>query len=315
MINLQLSKRLITASQIIPELSSEFDVSSKDHADRIYGDLITKTPPSSLQMGPELPSTTGRNHIFNCASTSFLSCPSFSNTVLKKLLNATNTNPFQGQIIIDLGAGRTAGGYELATKLGAQAYIAVEYCFAPWLINAIEESRPETPIPYAVIYSEIAKVLEQLPAGRCSFFISAIDDSLFYDENKTKNAIESYVDKALHKDGYCLIYSNNWHKTYEIPLLYQYVDHGVYLAQPLTSDTKVFEDQPRYTFAEVSESHLRKKLQDDEVTRYLDWVLKYGPGGGEFGQSIRQRNLDNPSFISSADRLDRHYEKMKKLLK
>jgi hypothetical protein len=220
------------ASELIPGFDPRFDLASANQVNEIYQANMSRMRPSIYAIGPEIASTTGRTHMFDFANSSFLNNDIAMAHVLRKMSKVESAlESFKDQIIIDLGAGSESGGFELACKLGARAYIAVEYCFTPWLVKSLAESNPENPIPYAVIYSDIAQVLEHLPSNSFAFFIAGIDDCLFDDNNKTRSAIERLVPLSRSERGSCLMYMN-YLQPYNLNLPLHDLSHNYYLGTP-----------------------------------------------------------------------------------
>ncbi len=114
---------------------------------------------------------------------------------------------FQDQLVMDLGAGSSAIGYQVARDLGARGYIGVEFCFAPKLAGAIEAlPQEEKTIPRSIVYDSIENVLNALPRQSVSFIISGIDDT-FPNFKKLQSALAATLPSALHTRGACLLYS------------------------------------------------------------------------------------------------------------
>lgn len=118
-------------------------------------------------------------------------------------------NGFREQIVIDLGAGKTADGYLLARDLRARAYIGVDFCFAPSLIESVDNLPPsEKTIDYSIIYDSIENLLPALPPLSCSFISAGIDDA-FPGFDELLKSMEIHLPRTVHPDGACLLFSHN----------------------------------------------------------------------------------------------------------
>ncbi len=120
---------------------------------------------------------------------------------------------FRNQIVVDLGAGESYYLHNLASILGAKAYVGVEKYHANTLKENIGRSTPETierdfdrgpanvePIPAAIESEDMLSFLRRLPDNSVSIFASGIDRNIICD-NEYLQAVRDEIARVLHPEG------------------------------------------------------------------------------------------------------------------
>jgi hypothetical protein len=120
---------------------------------------------------------------------------------------------FQGQIVIDLGAGESCYVHNLCSVINANAYIGVEKFFADTLKNSISKSTTESierefsrkpdevkPIPAAIEKEDMLSFLRRLPDNSVSIFASGLDTNVIPDRDYRKQ-VRNELQRVLHPNG------------------------------------------------------------------------------------------------------------------
>ena len=114
----------------------------------------------------------------------------------------------KGQVIIDLGAGKSDAGYRLAVILEAKGYVAIEPD-----VDSCEELRTgnisgfladsedrERLIPWAVLNTDMLSFLQSVDDGQISILLCGIDDYIIHDHHY-EDSVNSEIDRTLSPNG------------------------------------------------------------------------------------------------------------------
>lgn len=107
---------------------------------------------------------------------------------------------FKDNIIVDIGAGIETVAYELAIKLGASAYIAVEPNYSDGLFKELEETKREKglDLPFVVVKSDGLSFVKCLNDESVNLMMVATDDYMFPDREYNKK-LNSEILRVLGK--------------------------------------------------------------------------------------------------------------------
>lgn len=89
-----------------------------------------------------------------------------------------------GKPIVDIGAGSSSNGYELACLLGASAYIAIEPFYYSELVRSIDDFQKDNQdnslsfIPYLCLAESVHTAVKRLPDNSVSFMCFGIDSNI-----------------------------------------------------------------------------------------------------------------------------------------
>jgi hypothetical protein len=147
----------------------------------------------------------------------------FSEHLLKAERRGVDIVNLKNQVLVDIGAGKTAYGYGFACSTGADKYIGIELYHAEELSDSIERARnkhdwrhPEslgrTPrmagvslIPYSILSMDMEEALRTLPDNSVSVLATGIDNIII--PARRISGIEYQVRRVLHHDGF---FVNAW---------------------------------------------------------------------------------------------------------
>lgn len=123
-------------------------------------------------------------------------------------------NVFNGQIVVDLGAGENLFGYLIADRAHAGGYVAVEPAFSYGLIQMathtlnqelgnkqesdVNHELNETPI--AIVEDDMLSFLKRLPDNSVSVWCSGVDYFVIPD-HEYRSAVAKEIIRVLHPDG------------------------------------------------------------------------------------------------------------------
>jgi hypothetical protein len=149
---------------------------------------------------------------------------------LQREVNAELESAFNGQIVIDLGAGCDPIGFLIADRAHAKGYVGVEPHFGnrlapkiaamknPSLRNIVEKSiEPECALGEtlaAVVAEDMLRFLKRLPEGSVSVFCSGID-RLVIDDESYRNTVAKEIVRVLSQNGAYI--GQSWGGHIEIP--------------------------------------------------------------------------------------------------
>ena len=125
---------------------------------------------------------------------------------------------FTDTVIVDIGAGgnllkRAVPGYEIACRLGARGYIAVEPFNFEKLIAGIiyqgekfkdSKNNDIDPVPFNVAIEDALKFLKRLPDGSVSLISSGIDHNIVSNEGYRQETSEEMT-RVLAQGHLCLV--------------------------------------------------------------------------------------------------------------
>lgn len=123
---------------------------------------------------------------------------------------------FRGRVMVDIGSGSgrleyVGGGYEIAKKLGASAYIAIEpYYGKNFSTNAckVMNERPDQiTIPITITEQDALSFLKRLKSGSASIFSSATDEFILKDREYNR-LLESEIDRVVGDNNGFLEYDS-----------------------------------------------------------------------------------------------------------
>ncbi len=118
----------------------------------------------------------------------------------------------KGQVVVDLGAGRTPDAYTLAGGMGATGYIGVEPHFGRELLEAMEadvadglsylrgEEMDNFYTKGSVTNDDMLSFLRRLPDHSVSIFASGIDNFVLDDSDYVRETVTEIV-RVLHPTG------------------------------------------------------------------------------------------------------------------
>ncbi len=149
---------------------------------------------------------------------------------------------FRDQIFVDLGAGHSSKGYEVACKVRVSAYIGVEPS-NPRLGEIIAYAKGERDIPYATVDVDLLSFLEQLPQESVSLFVSGIDGCIMQDADYVRQASREAT-RVLHEEG--VMFSN--HSVISAEGLQPF---DPFIRNVITSDKQFYSKKPFDTLGEV----------------------------------------------------------------
>jgi ubiquinone/menaquinone biosynthesis C-methylase UbiE len=113
-------------------------------------------------------------------------------------LIAPSLAAFKDQIIVDLGAGISSSGYQIAQLVGAKHYIGVERFNADRLQPAIE--RIGAKLPFTVVKEDMLTYLQSIQASSVSIIAAGIDTTILQSELK-RDAVAAEIERVLHPEG------------------------------------------------------------------------------------------------------------------
>lgn len=107
---------------------------------------------------------------------------------------------FKDKVVIDLGAGTTDFGLQIAKLLKCKGYIAVEPYFARNLAKKIIDERD---IPVAVVSEDAVSFLRKIPEHSVSIITFGTDNLMFPDKTYNRELCFE-IDRCTSSDGGCL---------------------------------------------------------------------------------------------------------------
>ena len=125
-----------------------------------------------------------------------------------------NLSSLRGQIVADIGAGHSCGGYELCQISGAKGYIGVEPFYFRSLKESIQEytrtfvdeKRGDEILPWTIVGEDMPKFLKRLPRNSVSILASGIDVWSFIGANTID--IPTEIVRVLHPGGAFICYES-----------------------------------------------------------------------------------------------------------
>lgn len=126
--------------------------------------------------------------------------------ILERYSKLYPSNPFNGKVLVDLGAGSVPNGYLAAKLLGASGYIAVEpYNYRELYERLSSENGglvedDEVAIPANVAPEDMLEFLRRLPDQSVNILTSGLDITILPDYHKRKE-IEKEIERVLLPDG------------------------------------------------------------------------------------------------------------------
>lgn len=124
---------------------------------------------------------------------------------------------FENQVVVDLGAGATSLGYELANLTKAKCYVGVEpdsFNRASLKYNILEffnKLYDKRLIPFSLIELDMLSFLENLKDDSVSMIVGGIDRDIIHDENYRK-PLEKEIQRTLSPSGGLLSFYSDIYK-------------------------------------------------------------------------------------------------------
>lgn len=106
---------------------------------------------------------------------------------------------FEGKIVVDIGAGRSANGYKIAKQLGCKAYIAVEPYYAKSLMRKFSNVKDKD-MPLAVTSDDALTFLKNIPDNSVSIMTFGTDGLMLRDA-EYNHKLGKEIARCLSKDG------------------------------------------------------------------------------------------------------------------
>ncbi len=147
------------------------------------------------------------------------------NTYVNDLLRTVESKPefskffkdFQGQIVVDLGAGAESSDYKVIMATGARAYVGVEPNFIKFLSSDIAEllkdeskKTESAAIPAAVVESDALTFLRRLPDKSVSVFSSGTGAEVLLEDYDYIDEVSKEIERVLHPNGAFVGYSSSF---------------------------------------------------------------------------------------------------------
>lgn len=110
----------------------------------------------------------------------------------------------RGATVVELGAGMSACGYELAAMLGAAAYIAIEAFYADCIALSIAQQSLhydlQHRIPYCILAEDILSALLRIPDSSVSVFAFGIESCILGGAHYQKK-VQAELSRVLSSGG------------------------------------------------------------------------------------------------------------------
>jgi hypothetical protein len=164
----------------------------------------------------------------------------FPHPIAGTLLNQLRENPdfvelfheFNGQIVVDLGAGKTLTDYDIVRLANAKGYVAVEPYHAEALteeFNKYAQYRPKIEAPYipaSIVKSDALSFLKRVPDHSVSVFSSGTNIEVIEDD-EYREMVSQEIKRVLHPDGAFINHDSSfgWYKEGD-PVDYRYKGQG-----------------------------------------------------------------------------------------
>jgi hypothetical protein len=116
-------------------------------------------------------------------------------------------SPLNDQLLVDLGAGKSADGYRLARIAGARGYIGIEAFFEDELMARVEQeifsagNEEKRRIPASIISEDMLHALQRFPPHSVSVLASAIDVLVMHQSPTYLEKVGDEIVRILHPKG------------------------------------------------------------------------------------------------------------------
>lgn len=145
------------------------------------------------------------------------------NTYANDLLRGVESQPefrqffkdFEGQIVVDLGAGSEPNDYKIVMAGGAKGYVAVEPNFGSSLsarigkfIERENEKAESGPIPAAIVETDALTFLKRLPDKSVSVFSSGTEAEVMFENYPYIREVSKEIGRVLHPKGAFIAYDS-----------------------------------------------------------------------------------------------------------
>ena len=122
---------------------------------------------------------------------------------------------FDGEIVIDLGAGKNTDGYRIAELGKAESYVAVETINFDDLKDILtyfrtKERADETLLPYTIVPEDMLSFLKRLPNKSVSVFAGGISEDIIVNKEYLRNVAKE-ISRVLSDRGAFISTSSEIH--------------------------------------------------------------------------------------------------------